>query len=100
MRLQRRGATTHRTFLHRSSVRRRPAWSGAGVLTAGVVGATQSAVPGPAVPSPAAAGGGALRVAATGGCIDTPSASTASGVPLQQYTCNGTGAQESSLVQE
>ncbi|HEY1619106.1 MAG TPA: beta-1,3-glucanase family protein [Streptosporangiaceae bacterium] len=31
-------------------------------------------------------------------CIDTPGASTASGVQLQQYTCNGTGAQEFSLV--
>jgi hypothetical protein len=32
-------------------------------------------------------------------CIDIPGASTASGVQLQQYTCNGTGAQAFSLVQ-
>jgi Carbohydrate binding module (family 6)/Putative Ig domain/Ricin-type beta-trefoil lectin domain-like len=36
----------------------------------------------------------------SGLCIDTPGASTASGVQLQQYTCNGTGAQEFSLVAE
>jgi hypothetical protein len=35
----------------------------------------------------------------SGLCIDTPGASTSSGVQLQQYTCNGTGAQEFSLVQ-
>jgi hypothetical protein len=35
----------------------------------------------------------------SGLCVDTPGASTASGVQLQQYTCNGTGAQEFSLVQ-
>ena len=34
----------------------------------------------------------------SGLCVDTPGASTASGVQLQQYTCNGTGAQEFSLV--
>jgi hypothetical protein len=34
----------------------------------------------------------------SGLCIDTPSASTASGVQLQQYTCNGTGAQQFQLV--
>jgi len=34
----------------------------------------------------------------SGLCIDTPGASTASGVQLEQYTCNGTGAQEFSLV--
>jgi beta-glucosidase len=34
----------------------------------------------------------------SGLCIDTPGASTASGVQLQQYTCNGTGAQEFSLA--
>jgi hypothetical protein len=34
----------------------------------------------------------------SGLCIDTPGASTASGVQLQQYTCNGTGAQEFGLV--
>ena len=33
-------------------------------------------------------------------CLDIPSASTASGVQLQQYTCNGTGAQSFSLTQE
>ena len=33
-------------------------------------------------------------------CLDIPNASTASGVQLQQYTCNGTGAQSFSLVQE
>jgi Carbohydrate binding module (family 6)/Ricin-type beta-trefoil lectin domain-like len=35
----------------------------------------------------------------SGLCIDIPGASTASGVQLQQYTCNGTGAQAFSLVQ-
>ncbi|MBR7833542.1 carbohydrate-binding protein [Actinospica durhamensis] len=35
----------------------------------------------------------------SGLCIDTPSASTASGVQLQQYTCNGTAAQSFQLVQ-
>jgi hypothetical protein len=35
----------------------------------------------------------------SGLCIDTPSASTASGVQLQQYTCNGTVAQSFQLVQ-
>jgi hypothetical protein len=35
----------------------------------------------------------------SGLCIDTPGASTESGIQLQQYTCNGTGAQEFSLVQ-
>jgi hypothetical protein len=35
----------------------------------------------------------------SGLCIDTPDASTASGVQLQQYTCNGTGAQSFELVQ-
>jgi chitinase len=35
----------------------------------------------------------------SGLCIDTPGASTASGVQLQQYTCNGTGAQAFNLVQ-
>lgn len=35
----------------------------------------------------------------SGLCVDTPGASTASGVQLQQYTCNGTGAQEFSLVE-
>jgi beta-glucosidase len=34
----------------------------------------------------------------SGLCVDTPGASTASGVQLQQYTCNGTGAQEFSLA--
>jgi hypothetical protein len=36
----------------------------------------------------------------SGLCIDTPGASTTAGVQLQQYTCNGTGAQEFSLVAE
>ena len=34
----------------------------------------------------------------SGLCIDTPSASTTSGVQLQQFTCNGTPAQAFSLV--
>ncbi len=34
----------------------------------------------------------------SGLCVDTPGASTTSGVQLQQYTCNGTGAQEFSLI--
>jgi beta-glucanase (GH16 family) len=34
----------------------------------------------------------------SGKCLDVPSASTANGVQLQQYTCNGTGAQAWSLV--
>jgi len=33
-------------------------------------------------------------------CLDVPGTSTASGVQLQQYTCNGTGAQTFSLVQK
>jgi hypothetical protein len=36
----------------------------------------------------------------SGLCIDTPGASTTSGVQLQQYTCNGTGAQAFRLVQQ
>ena len=36
----------------------------------------------------------------SGLCIDTPSASTASGVQLEQFTCNGTPAQSFGLVQE
>ncbi len=35
----------------------------------------------------------------SGLCIDTPGASGSAGVQLQQYTCNGTGAQAFSLVQ-
>ena len=35
----------------------------------------------------------------SGLCIDTPNASTTSGVQLQQFTCNGTPAQSFSLVQ-
>ena len=35
----------------------------------------------------------------SGLCLDIPSASTASGVQLQQYTCNGTGAQSFTLSQ-
>jgi hypothetical protein len=33
----------------------------------------------------------------SGKCLDTPSASTADSVQLQQYTCNGTGAQSFTL---
>ncbi|MEY9964374.1 putative low-complexity protein [Streptacidiphilus sp. MAP12-16] len=33
----------------------------------------------------------------SGKCLDTPSASTADGVQLQQYTCNGTAAQSFTL---
>ena len=33
-------------------------------------------------------------------CLDIPGSSTASGVQVQQYTCNGTGAQSFSLVLE
>ena len=33
-------------------------------------------------------------------CVDVPGSSTASGVQLQQYTCNGTTAQEFNLVAE
>jgi hypothetical protein len=33
-----------------------------------------------------------------GKCLDVPNASTADGVQLQQYTCNGSGAQSYSLV--
>ncbi|HEX3513127.1 MAG TPA: carbohydrate-binding protein [Trebonia sp.] len=36
----------------------------------------------------------------SGLCIDTPGSSASSGVQLQQYACNGTGAQEFSLVQK
>jgi hypothetical protein len=36
----------------------------------------------------------------SGKCLDVPAASTAGGVQLQQYTCNGTGAQSYRLVQE
>jgi len=34
----------------------------------------------------------------SGLCLDTPSASTANGVQLQIYTCNGTAAQAFKLV--
>ena len=34
----------------------------------------------------------------SGKCLDVPSASTADGVQLQQYTCNGTGAQSFTLT--
>jgi hypothetical protein len=34
----------------------------------------------------------------SGRCLDTPSASTANGVQLQIYDCNGTGAQAFKLV--
>ena len=36
----------------------------------------------------------------SGLCLDVPGASTANGVQLQQYTCNGTGAQAWKLNQE
>jgi glucosylceramidase len=36
----------------------------------------------------------------SGKCLDVPSASTANGVQLQQYTCNGTTAQAWKLVQQ
>jgi hypothetical protein len=36
----------------------------------------------------------------SGLCLDTPGSSTASGVQLQVYTCNGTGAQGFRLVQQ
>jgi hypothetical protein len=45
--------------------------------------------------------GGSYTITAdnSGLCIDIPGASTASGVQLQQYTCNGTPAQQFNLVQ-
>jgi hypothetical protein len=45
--------------------------------------------------------GGSYTITAdnSGLCIDIPGASTASGVQLQQYTCNATTAQQFSLVQ-
>ena len=33
-------------------------------------------------------------------CVDVPGSSTASGVQLQQYTCNGTSAQQFNLIAE
>jgi hypothetical protein len=36
----------------------------------------------------------------SGLCLDVPSASTAGGVQLQQYTCNGTAAQQFNLILE
>jgi glucosylceramidase len=36
----------------------------------------------------------------SGKCLDVPGASTANGVQLQQYTCNGTAAQTFSLTQQ
>jgi hypothetical protein len=36
----------------------------------------------------------------SGRCLDVPSSSTANGVQLQQWTCNGTGAQSFRLVQQ
>ena len=36
----------------------------------------------------------------SGLCLDVPAASTANGVQLQQYTCNGTGAQSWKLSQQ
>ena len=36
----------------------------------------------------------------SGLCLDVPGASTSNGVQLQQYTCNGTGAQAWLLTQQ
>jgi beta-glucanase (GH16 family) len=51
---------------------------------------------------PVALGNGAYQFVArnSGLCLDTPSASTANGVQLQQYTCNGTAAQAFYLTQQ
>lgn len=51
---------------------------------------------------PVALGNGTYRFIArnSGLCLDVPSASTANGVQLQQYTCNGTGAQSFVLTQQ
>jgi len=40
------------------------------------------------------------RAKNSGLCVETPGAWTASGMPLQQYTCNDTPAQTLSLVQK
>ena len=50
---------------------------------------------------PESMGSGVYRFRArhSGRCLDVPAASTATGVQLQQYDCNGTGAQSFRLVQ-
>ncbi|MDX6504092.1 MAG: hypothetical protein QOE29_1217, partial [Gaiellaceae bacterium] len=51
---------------------------------------------------PVSVGGGFYKLVArnSGKCLDVPAASTANGVQLQQYTCNGTAAQAFRLVQQ
>ncbi len=51
---------------------------------------------------PQALGNGNWRFIArnSGRCLDVPAASSNNGVQLQQYDCNGTGAQSFTLVQE
>jgi beta-glucanase (GH16 family) len=51
---------------------------------------------------PVSLGNGTYKFVArnSGLCLDVPSASTANGVQLQQYTCNGTGAQGWILSQQ
>jgi hypothetical protein len=51
---------------------------------------------------PVSLGNGQYKFVArnSGLCLDVPSASTANGVQLQQYTCNGTGAQAWLLTQQ
>jgi beta-glucosidase len=51
---------------------------------------------------PVSLGGGYYKFVArnSGLCLDVPSASTANGVQLQQYTCNGTNAQAYQLSQQ
>jgi glucosylceramidase len=52
--------------------------------------------------APAAQSNGSYTFTAdnSGLCLDVPSASTASGVQLEQYTCNGTPAQQFKLTQQ
>jgi glucosylceramidase len=51
---------------------------------------------------PVSLGGGFYKLVArnSGKCLDVPAASTANGVQLQQYTCNGTAAQSFRLAQQ
>jgi glucosylceramidase len=51
---------------------------------------------------PVSLGSGYYKMVArnSGKCLDVPGASTANGVQLQQYTCNGTAAQAWRLVQQ
>ena len=51
---------------------------------------------------PVSLGNGTYKFVArnSGLCLDVPSASTANGVQLQQYTCNGTAAQAFVLTQQ